>query len=63
MVEETEVGVDHGDAVIVTGGDHAGIVVGSTGTRYKLDSRPGSAVNVVPEGEEGIGGESDSGQL
>lgn len=63
MVEEAQVGVDHGDAVLVTGCDHTGIVIGSTGTGHELNSGSCGAVDVVPEGKEGIRRQGDAGQL
>lgn len=63
MVEESEIGVHHGDAALVTGSYHSLVIVGARWGGYVLHTTLIGPVNVVPEWEEGIRAKGDTLQL
>ena len=53
-MEETEVGVDHGDVVLVTGFHHGLVVGAASRRRHVLHATLVSAIDVVAEWKESI---------
>ena len=58
MVEQTDAGEAHGDAVVVAGFDYVVISDGAARLGDVLDAGLEGALHVVAEGEEGVGADS-----
>ena len=54
MMEQSDVGEGHGDAVFVAGLDDIIVADGTTGLCYKLNATLMSTLDVVAEGEESV---------
>lgn len=63
VVEESEARVDETDLVLVAGSDDVVVANGSSRVSQVLYPELTGTVDVVPEGEEGIGAHGDSRQL
>mmetsp|Transcript_87577 Transcript_87577/g.256060 ORF Transcript_87577/g.256060 Transcript_87577/m.256060 type:complete len:417 (+) Transcript_87577:17-1267(+) len=60
VVEQPEVGEGHGHAVGVTGGDDLLVGHGAARLGHVGDANPGTGVDGVAEGEEGVRGDGDA---
>ena len=56
MAEVALAGEDHGDAVLVGGGDHLGVADAAAGLDDGRDAGGGGGVEAVAEREEGVAG-------
>ena len=54
-------GEDHGEAVLLAGGDHLVVPAGSAGLYDRGDARAGCQVDRISEGEESVRGEDRAG--
>src|SRR4051794_27675777 len=57
MSEVASPGEDHGEVVLVAGGQGLVVAPGAAGLDDGRDAGPGGEVGAVAEGEEGVGGE------
>ena len=60
MVEQTQSAKGHGNAVFVTGVDHLLIADGTAGFHNGRNTAATGALNVVPEGEEGVAAQGNA---
>ena len=58
MMEQPQAVEGHDDAVLVAGGDHLIVPDGAARLHNGADARTAGPLDVVPEGEEGVGAQA-----